>query len=273
MTRHLLTAACLLSLTAGLSTTASAADLSAQQIIDKNVAARGGLSAWRAVQTLHTEGELDAGGAPSHALPYVLKQKRGHKSHLEIAFKGQNSIQVYNGEHGWKVRPFLNRIEVEDYTPAELKIAADADEFDGPLIDYASKGTKVVLAGTDKVEGHPAYKLSLTFKNGARRNVWVDEATFLEVKMDGEPRKLDGKLHTVSVYFHDYKSEHGLVFAHEQQTVVEGTKQSNKLTVTKFAINEPMDDALFQKPKVDAKSVAAPQAAPAAAPAPAAKGP
>src|SRR5579871_5800813 len=36
--------------------------LSAAAIVDKNVAARGGLQAWRAVQTLSLQGKLGAGG-------------------------------------------------------------------------------------------------------------------------------------------------------------------------------------------------------------------
>src|SRR5256885_16220321 len=42
--------------------TPSQAKLSAAAIVDKNVAARGGLQAWRAVQTLSMEGKLGAGG-------------------------------------------------------------------------------------------------------------------------------------------------------------------------------------------------------------------
>src|SRR5256885_7183412 len=43
----------------------SAAGLSAAQIVEKHVAARGGLTAWRAVQTLWVTGKLDAGTADS----------------------------------------------------------------------------------------------------------------------------------------------------------------------------------------------------------------
>ena len=40
----------------------AAAKLSAAEIADKNVAARGGLQAWRAVQTMSLAGQLGAGG-------------------------------------------------------------------------------------------------------------------------------------------------------------------------------------------------------------------
>src|SRR5258708_19797977 len=42
--------------------------LSATQIVEKNVAARGGLQAWRAVKTLSWSGKMDAGGNNRPAL-------------------------------------------------------------------------------------------------------------------------------------------------------------------------------------------------------------
>ena len=39
--------------------------LTATQIVDKNVAARGGLQAWRAVQTMTWKGKMDAGAGDS----------------------------------------------------------------------------------------------------------------------------------------------------------------------------------------------------------------
>src|SRR5882757_1716258 len=43
------------------------AHLTAAQIVDKHVAARGGLQAWRAVQALSVTGKMDAGSGDSTA--------------------------------------------------------------------------------------------------------------------------------------------------------------------------------------------------------------
>jgi hypothetical protein len=266
MNRVPLLAGCLMSLAAAAATpvlaaTASAAaapagrapaSMSVDQIVERNVAAHGGLAAWRAAKTLTLAGEMDAGGKPNHTLPFVLKEKRPRKSRLEIVFKDQTSVQVYDGTQGWKVRPFLNRNEVENFTPAELKSASSEQDLDGPLVDYAAKGTQIALAGSEPVEGHPAYKLKVTLKNGEKRNLWIDAGTFLELKMDGEPRKLDGRARKVAVYFRDYKTEHGLTAARLQETAVEGVKQTYKMTISRVAVNEPLDDSLFQKPQLAA---------------------
>ncbi|MEN6587581.1 MAG: outer membrane lipoprotein-sorting protein [Sulfuricella sp.] len=229
---------------------APAAKLTAAQVVDRNVAARGGLEAWRAVGTLTLSGRLEAGGKKNTELPFVMKMKRSHMSRLEIRFQDQTAVQVYDGAQGWKIRPFLGRDDAEPFTPAEAKAAAAWEELDGPLVDYVKKGTKVELVGTEAVEGRNAYKLKLTMKNGEARNIWIDAASFLEAKMDGEPRKMDGKLRNVAIYFRDYKSVNGLTVPHVLETVVEKDKQPHKMTIERVAVNQPMEGALFAKPQM-----------------------
>lgn len=222
--------------------------LTATQIINKNVAARGGLKAWRAVQTLTLSGRVEGGGKKNETLPFVMKMKRPHMSRLEITFQDQTAIQVFDGVQGWKVRPFLGRDDAEPYSPTETKEAVGWQELDGPLVDYARKGTKVSLMGMQAVEGHKAYKLKLTLKNGDERHVWIDAKTFLERKIDGEPRILDGKLRNVAIYYRDYKTEHGLTMPQVLETMVDGALQPHKMYIDHVAINQPMELALFEKP-------------------------
>jgi hypothetical protein len=229
---------------------AAASDLTVAQIVDKNVAARGGLQAWRAVNSLTLSGEMDAGGNADARLPFVWSMKRPHKSRLEIKLQDQTAVQVYDGKQGWKVRPFLNRNDVEPYTAAEAKSAAAWQELDGPLVDYAAKGTKVEFAGKESVDGRENYKLKLTLPSGEQRYLWVDANTFLDTKIDGEPRKLDGRLHKVAVFYREYKTVKGLAVAHTLETVVEGVKQSHRLSIKDVAVNQPLQDALFGKPQL-----------------------
>jgi hypothetical protein len=231
-------------------------DLSAAQIAEKNVAARGGLAAWAAVNSMTMSGELDAGGDQNPMLPFVMTMKRPYKSRLEIRFQDRAAVQVYDGTKGWKLRPYLNRDEAEPYTPAELKAAAAATELDGPLIDYAKKGTKIELVGAQAVEGKSAYKLKLTQKDGTQRYLWLDAKSFLEVKLEGDPRRIDGRMRKVAIYYRDYKTEKGLAVPRVLETVVDGVKQTHKISIQSVAINQPVDDAMFAKPQLMAKAAA-----------------
>lgn len=222
---------------------------SAAKIVEQNVKARGGLKAWQAVATLKLSGEVDAGGTSDARLPFVLSMKRPHKSRMELTFGGKNAVQAYDGAQGWKVRPFLNRDDVEPYTVAEARSAAATDELDGPLVDYASKGTQIEKVGTEVVEGKRTYKLQLKAKSGEERFVWIDAKTFLEAKITGEPRKLDGRTHRVALYYRDYRTVDGLKIPHVMETVVDGVRKSHKMIIKTVTVNPALDDALFAKPR------------------------
>jgi outer membrane lipoprotein-sorting protein len=233
----------------GASTPAAPQTLTAAQIVDKNVAARGGLQSWRAVQTMSFSGKLDAGGKQNVQLPFVMEMKRGGKTRLEIEFANDKAVQVYDGANGWKLRPFLGRRVVEPFSADEIKATSIESDLDGPLVDYSTKGTQVDLEGVEKVEGHDAYKLKLTMKGGQVRHLWVDAQTFLEVKIEGVPRRMDGKMRPVEIYYRDYKSVNGLIVPYVLETAVQGVKQSHKMTVESVVVNPKLDDSLFAAPK------------------------
>jgi hypothetical protein len=267
--------------------------LTAAQVVDRNVAARGGLQAWRGVQALEETGTLTAGGnnrttqpveipgakRPGKAmplpssprlkeealLPFVMELERPRKLRFEIQFAGKTAVQVYDGTNGWKLRPYLNRLEVEPYTEDELKSASLQTELDGPLMDYAAKGSTVELVGTEKVEDRDAYNLKLTLKGGRVMHVWVDAQTFLEAKVEGQPRRLDGKMHPVEVYYRDYRAVNGLQVPFVLETHVlpaeagpAGAREphypAEKISVEKVVVNPKLDASRFTKPQVQMAS-------------------
>lgn len=258
-------------------------ELSAGEIIAKNVAARGGLQSWKSVQTLTMEGKMAAGGnqratvavpgrapgvvAPRPAqeleLPFLMELKRSRKSRIELKFNGQTAIQVYDGTNGWKLRPYLNRLQVEDFTPEELKLASRQTELDGPIVDAAVQGTRADVENMEKVEGRDTYKLKLTQKDGTFTHVWIDAQTFLEAKIEGQPRRLDGTMHPVEVYYRDYRSVSGLKVPFVLETrvvpsaplakgarVSEPTYSPEKITIEKVVVNPKLDESLFTKPLI-----------------------
>jgi hypothetical protein len=250
-------------------------------ILEKNAAARGGLAAWRAVRTMSLSGKLDAGvprdpvklarsytrtpaevraaerraalhgtkaeeGRPVQ-LPFTMELKRPRHSRLEVTFQGQAAVQAWDGEQGWKLRPFLGRREIEPFTEEERRVAAQQSDLDGPLLDAAAKGDRVELEGTDPVEGRPAYKLKVTSRDGSVRRVWVDAETWLDVKVDGS-RRMDGKPHAVWTFLRDYRPEGGLMIPHLLETVVDGVRGSERIVVETVTLNPPVDEARFARP-------------------------
>jgi hypothetical protein len=248
--------------------------LTATQIVERNVAARGGLEAWRRVRSLRMTGKMDVGRlrAPPQTsmpkeqmrqrlleeahdperkmieLPFVMEVARPRKVRLELQVGGNTAVQVYDGEHGWKLRPYLNRKDAEDFTVEELKAASQQQELDGALIDYAAKGNRVDLAGIEDVEGRGAYKLTVTYKTGDVHHIWIDAQTFLEAKSDGVPRHLDGKPRAVETYYRDFRSVNGVMVPYVLETKVERVPDSEKITIEHVDVNPSLNQARFAKP-------------------------
>jgi hypothetical protein len=239
--------------------------LTAEQIADRNVAARGGLAAWRATKTISWKGTMGVGGTVYETvtpkgqlqqkqreemrIPFRFEFKRPQMTRLELDFNGQTAIQVFDGTNGWKLRPYLGRKEWEAFSADEVKQAGAEPGIDGYLIDYSAKGARVELAGTDKVEGHDAYKVKVTRRDGQVRYVWVDALSFLDLKVDGEPRKFDNKMRTVEIYTRDFRAEQGLMLPHVFETVVQAVKGTEKIILESVSVNPPLDDARFTKSK------------------------
>ena len=257
--------------------------LTAAQIVEKNVAARGGLQPWKSLQALSISGKMEAGTGDSIArsikvsrsrkaptpgkleaaadtagdkaeaqkqveLPFVMEMKRPAKSRVEIEFAGKTAVQVYDGNQGWKLRPFLNRDDVEPFTAEEAKSEKEKDGIEGPLVDYAAKGTKVELEKVEAVEGHDAYKLKLTMKSGKVQHIWIDTQSFLDVKVEGAPRRMDGRMRNVWIYQHDFRKVDGLMMPFLLETAVDGYPGMHKMSIEKVAVNPKLDDARFGKP-------------------------
>jgi hypothetical protein len=257
--------------------------LSADQIVEKSIAASGGASAWKAVQSMTLSGQLDAGrqrkdggniptnpvqakvDAKARArlilegkykpqeekviqLSFKLDLARPNKQRLEIPFQGNTALQVYDGADGWKLRPYLGRREVESYTKDELAVAADDQELDGPLVNYSAKGTHISLAGTEVVDGRPAYRLNLKYKDGSVRGLWIDGQSFLEVKIEGAPRRRDGHPRAVMTYLKDYRKVDGLMIPYLRETYVAGESRAERIVVGKIVINPALTASNFAKP-------------------------
>jgi len=146
-------------------------------------------------------------------LPFRLEMKRPRKSRFEVDFAGKTPCRSTTVNTAGNSGPISNRDDVEAFTADEAKSEASKADLEGPLVDYAAKGTQIALEGIEPVDGHNAYKLKLTLKNGNVQHIWIDAQSFLDVKVDGAPRRMDGKMRSVWISQRDFRSVQGLMVA------------------------------------------------------------
>ncbi len=228
---------------------AAAAPLTADQIVEKNVAARGGLDAWRKIQSMVWLGHLESADPSMPRLTFTLEQKRPNKERFEISEIGQKSMRVFDGAHGWRIKP--NRdgsLDAQPYSPQDLQFAREAQGIDGPLVDYKSKGITVESVSVEKIDGHRTYRLHVKAPGGELHDVWIDAKTFLDVKYDRTSYRANGEPGIVSVAYRDYKLVEGL----QSPSILEigggGGKPPAKMVIEKIALNPPLEDKEFTRP-------------------------
>jgi outer membrane lipoprotein-sorting protein len=228
----------------------------ADEIIAKNVQARGGLDKLKAVQSVKATATMAMG--PGMEAPAVMIQKRGFMVRTEFIIQGLTGIQAYDGKTAWQVMPFMGKKDPELMSADEAKEVEENADIDGPLVDYKSKGHQVELLGKEKLEGTDAYKLKVTLKNGDVQTIYIDADSFLEIKEETK-RTVRGTEQVIETSIGDYKEVNGIILPHAFEAGLKGSAEKQKITISKFELNVPEDDSIFKMP--------------AAAPAPAAAKP
>ena len=223
---------------------AVAAAQTTDQMLAKVIAARGGRDRLRAVRSQRISGTISFGDVSG---PFVVELKRPLKMHMQLTVQNQTMVRVYDGQSGWANNPFAGKLNPEAMSEDELKNITEESDFDGPLLDYKSKGNQVELAGKDKVNDKNVWRIKLTNKNGDVRFYLFDADLFLLLKWEGK-RKYEGQEFPVESYFTDYRDVGGLKFAFGIDSGSSATDITQKIRIDKIDLNPTLNDAEFAKP-------------------------
>jgi outer membrane lipoprotein-sorting protein len=242
----------------------AAAAQTADEIVKKALEARGGVAKLKAVQSERITGRITFANGEEGV--FVVELKRPLKMHVEISVEGQKIIRVYDGKSsGWMINPFLDTKDVQPMTPEDLKSISDESDFDGPLVNYKTKGNQIELVGKESLDDKPVYRLKLTNKNGEVRFYFLDATSFLLVKWEGVRKTGEQELPWES-YFSDFQQVQGLRFPFRIDQGSPGTEIKQTVTAEKIEIDPQIDDSRFAKPaQREVPAASAPPTAPAPA--------
>ncbi len=216
------------------------------EIIAKNIEAKGGMAKLKAIQTARFTGTADFGGVQADI---VRISKRQSKVRLNITVQGMTMVQAYDGKDGWQIVPFTGKKDPEPMSADDLKIIAQEADIDGPLVDYKQKGYKVELVGKEKMEGTDAWHLKVTMKSGDVNDFYLDADSFLEIKMKGKTMRRGVETESETT-FGDYKEEAGIMMPHSMESKAQGAPGTQKITITRVEMNTTEDDAKFKMPAI-----------------------
>jgi len=217
------------------------------ELVAKNIGAKGGATALNNLQTLRSTGKLLVPVQGLIELGYLQTKKRPDEVRTEASLQGMTQIEAYDSKEGWKISPFFGRKDPERMSADDVKALVEDTEIDGPLADWKAKGSTVEYLGPEDVDGTPAHKLKVVRKNGDVSFVYLDPDHFLEIRIVTQ-RVRHGAYEEVETDLGDYEQAGGVFVPTSIEVGRKGAPDKQVVVIDKLEANVPVDDTIFHFP-------------------------
>ncbi|HEX7981533.1 MAG TPA: hypothetical protein VF461_23175, partial [Gemmatimonadaceae bacterium] len=179
--------------------------VTAQEIVQRYIAARGGLEKMRAIRTLAFRGPPRPNGKPGRQI------LRARPFYLSIGSEGNDGSpwEAYD-EYGLQPR-------VTDAPGAALRHTA---YFDDPLVMSLEPGWGIELTGTERIGDRDTWRLRVRYPDGFTSESFVDKENWLLVA-----RRITAPVHafaepvTSQAVFGDWRAVNGVLFPYSLREV------------------------------------------------------
>ncbi|MFN2545911.1 MAG: hypothetical protein ABR567_00610 [Myxococcales bacterium] len=228
----------------------SANAITLDELLARNLAARGGAEKLRKLESLRLTGRsyLAGFGGSKVEAAWAQVQKRPNKIRSEVTRQGLTAVQAFNGKEAWKLSPFRGRREPERMSQDESRgLAQDAD-IQGQLLSWRENGSKVEYLGVEDVDGTPAHKLRVALKDGDTQYVFLDPDAFLEIRIVNE-RHVRGTEQVTEADLGAYGQVAGVWIPTSIDQGRKGAPKTAHFTIDKAEANVPVDDHIFDYPQ------------------------
>lgn len=219
----------------------------ADELVEKNIHAKGGMEKIKAIKSIRITGKLISGGGFSFTAATVQENERPNLVRETFSLQGMTGVTAYDGTTGWQIQPFEGHKDPELMGEDDLQgLLLDAD-FDGPLVDYKEKGNTVEFLGHDVVDGDDALRLKVTLKNSDIIYYFLDPDTFLEIRKEVQ-QFIRGSVREMVFEMGSFKPVAGVMYPYSLSQGTKTNPSEQTTTVEKIEVNIPIDKADFAVP-------------------------
>jgi len=218
----------------------------ADELVNKNIDAKGGIDKIKAIKTVRMTGRavfpggFVASAGQENMRPNLLRET--------FSLQGMTAVQVYDGTTGWQIQPFGGKKDPQFMGEDDLRDLIIDSDIDGPLVDYQAKGNKVEYMGHDVVDGDDALRLKVTLKNGDIVYYFLDPDTFLEIRKETQ-EFIRGSVKENASEMGAYKPVAGVMYPYSISSGPKNDPSSwQTVTIDKIDVNLPLDNADFGVP-------------------------
>ena len=228
-----------------LAAAAAARAQSADELVAKNIEAKGGLARIKSIQTLRMKGKLVQGPFSAEV---GREQRRPNLLRETLTVQGMTQVQAYDGEAGWQISPFQGRKDPERLGEDDLRDLVETADIDGPLVDYKEKGNTVEYLGRDTVDGDDVLRLKCTLKNGDVVYYYLDPDSYLEIRTERQ-QFIRGSVRESQTDLGSYKPVAGVLYPFSLETGPKNDPtQRSRISVESLEANVSLEEAAFKMP-------------------------
>jgi hypothetical protein len=230
----------------------------AQEIVAKYLQAMGGKERLQSINSIYLEGiaVLDNGSQlTSRAWKVYDRLYR-----QEVTSAAGKLIVLVTPRQGWSSGPGTGGV-FKPLTNEQFNSLRPEIDPGGPLLDYNAKGNKVDLAGMDTVDGHPCYRLKVSFPTGNSAMYSIDAKTWYLLRASHRGGSVMGSIvpgngandnagvhpdGVVTMDYGDYKIvPGGYIFPYS----ITYSPYGAKVTMQKIQVNSSVDEETLSRPK------------------------
>ncbi len=218
---------------------------SAEELVAKNLQAKGGIEKIKAIKTLRMTGHMEAGGM---AVTVGQEAKAPDLVRQTATVQNMTQVMAYDGSIGWQISPFEGRRDPERLGEDDMRQLVEDADFYGPLVDYQAKGNRIEYLGHTTVDGDDALRLKVTLKNGDILYYDLDPDSWLEIRIERQ-QFIRGAVRESVTELGSYKPVNGVYYPFSIQN---GSKRDptarSAVTIDKIEANVDIPDSAFKMP-------------------------
>jgi outer membrane lipoprotein-sorting protein len=229
---------------AALSLSTAAHAQTVDELVARNIKAKGGAEKWKTVNAVKMSGRMTVQGME---LPLTIYAKRPNLSRQEITLQDKTMVQAFDGTTPWTINPMMGSDTPQEITgPQGDMMKSDAD-FDGALMDYKDKGHTIELVGKEKLDGKEVHHLKVTKKGGNVQHYYLDAESGIELKTTAEIEQ-GGAKQSIETELSNFQPVEGIMVPHTVKQSLNGTPVV-QMTIEKVEFNPTLEEGLFRMPK------------------------
>lgn len=217
----------------------------ADEIIDKNIAALGGADKIAAVKTLQFDQSMSIMGMDMTGKTTVVV---GQSLRNDISVMGQQITTAIDGDKGWAINPMQGGSAPQALPDDQVKMQkGNAYIVGADLVTAKAQKYPVELVGKEKLNEKDVYNLKVTRPEGVA-NYYVDATTYQLSGMKATV-SMQGQSGEIKSQYSNYKTVDGLTVPSTIELNSPAMPGAITMTISNMVFNPKVDPSIFAMPK------------------------